>query len=521
MNKVAEKLPESFNIAAHFLEENLVQGRSEKVAFYYQNESYTYAQIRTLVRATARLFSQLCLERENRIAILLPDTPEFVFAFWGAIWLGAVPVPINTASTIADIQYILQDCRAKILLTTQEWQEQLAPIQSQYLQNVLLIDGNNPFRSLVAQQEELLTCAVTSREEPAFWLYTSGSTGKPKGVIHLHQSMVVCAEQYAKATLGLHADDIVYSVAKIPFAYGLGNTLYMPMAVGAAAVLSSANNAFDAIADIHRYRPTVLFGIPNTYASILAVKEISPLDISSLRLCVSAAEQLPPSIWQQWLQTYNREICEGIGTTELLHIFLSNRLGESKSGSSGRPVPGYDVQVVDENGFPCAVGEIGNLQVSGESLMWGYWNRLHQTRQAIYGSTMRTGDKYACDADGYFYFMGRKDDLFKVNGQWISPLEIESVLYQHPQVLEVAALSELSDEEQLTQVVAYVCLQPGQKHSTEIEASIRKFARQKLPHFKVPKAFYFIEKLPRTATGKIHRQLLEKHIFSTEKAQLV
>ncbi|MEM9809359.1 MAG: AMP-binding protein, partial [Cyanobacteria bacterium P01_D01_bin.56] len=312
MDSISERLPGVFNAAAYFIEGNLAQGHSEKAAFYHQEEIYTYAQVNSFVRRTAGLLSDLGLERENRIAILLPDSPEFVFAFWGAVWLGAIPVPINTASTIDAIQYILQDSRAKVFLTTQEWQEKLAPIKSQFLRQVVVTNGKNSFVSLLTQQtSELLSCAQTYRDEPAFWLYTSGSTGRPKGVIHLHQSMAVCAEYYGRATLGLHKGDITYSVAKMAFAYGLGNTLYMPMAVGAASVLSDTNNAFDIIADIHRYRPTVLFGIPSAYADILALDDISPLDVSSLRLCVSAAEQMPKSIWQKWLKRYNREICEG------------------------------------------------------------------------------------------------------------------------------------------------------------------------------------------------------------------
>jgi benzoate-CoA ligase family protein len=486
----------------------LAQGRGNKIAFYSQDKTYTYAQVSSFVRRSARLFANLGLEQENRIAILLPDSPEFVFAFWGAIWLGAVPVPINTTCSLDDIQYILQDSRAKLLLTTQEWQEKLAPIQSQFLCHVLLTDGENSFVSLLTQQDELLAWKETSKEEPAFWLYTSGSTGRPKGVIHLHQSMVVCAERYGKATLGLREDDITYSVAKMSFAYGLGNTLYMPMAVGAASILSDANNAFDIITDIQHYRPTILFGIPSVYAGILALCEIAPLDVSSLRLCVSAAEQLPKTIWHKWLETYKHEICEGIGTTEFLHIFLSNQIGECKPGSSGRPILGYDVQIIDDNGFPCPPGEIGNLQVTGESLMLGYWKRVQQTRKAIYGDTMRTGDKYLRDTDGYFWFMGRTDDLFKVNGQWISPMEIEDILHQHPQIFEVAVVPESDNEEQLTQIVAYISLKPGQESSPELETSIRKFAKQRLPHFKAPKKVYFIEKLPRTSTGKIHRKLL-------------
>jgi len=250
------------------------------------------------------------------------------------------------------------------------------------------------------------------------------------------------------------------------------------------------------------------FGIPSFYANLLAVHDIAPLDTASLRLYISAAEQLPESVWRKWRETYGQEICEGIGTTEFLHIFLANRLGECKPGSSGRAVSGYDVRVVDDNGLPCPPGKIGDLVVSGESLMLGYWNRLRETRQALYGNTMRTGDKYLCDADGYFKFMGRKDDLFKVNGQWISPLEIEDVLHQHSQVLEVAVVPESHEGEQLTQVIAYVSLKPGQESSPELETSLYQFAKQRLPHFKAPKTVRFVEKLPRTATGKIHRKAI-------------
>lgn len=509
MESISERLPGVFNVAAYFLESNLAAANSQRVALFYQDNTYTYSQLSDWVQRAARSLLNCGLERENRIAILLPDTPELIFAFWGAIWLGVIPVPINTACSVDEVQYILQDSRAKLLLTTQDWQAKLAPIQSPFLQHTLLQDGEQPFLSLLTQQSDAaMPCATTSRDEPAFWLYTSGSTGKPKGVIHLHQSMVVCAENYAKTTLGLRHDDITYSIAKIPFAYGLGNTLYMPLAVGAATVLSDAMNAFDMIADIQRYKPTIFFGIPSVYANLLALHDIAPLDTSCLRLCVSAAEQLPESIWQQWRKTHHQEICEGIGTTEFLHIFLSNPSGACKPGTSGRPIPGYEVQVIDDMGNPCAVGEIGNLVVSGESLMWGYWNRLQDTRQALYGTTMRTGDKYQFDAEGYFKFMGRQDDLFKVNGQWVSPMEIEDILHQHPQILEVAIVPEADDGEQLTQVVAYVSLQAGQVPSPELEVSICQFAKQRLPHFKAPKVARFVDHLPRTPTGKIHRKLL-------------
>lgn len=510
MESSAARLPSIFNVAAHFLEGNLDPNRRDRVAFYYRDRTYTYVQVHSWVQRMAKFLFDLGLEREQRIAILLPDTPEFVFAFWGAIWLGLVPVPINTACTLDDISYILQDCRAKALITNCTWLANLAPIEAPFLEHLVPVDGESPLISLLSQQDERIDWAKTEREEPAFWLYTSGSTGRPKGAIHLHQSMVICAEQYGKAVVDLQADDVVYSIAKMPFAYGLGNTLYLPMSVGAAAILSDAANAFDVIADIQTYQPTVLFGIPSIYASILSVHEIAKLNSSSLRLCLSAAEQLPTTIWLKWREMYGLEICEGIGTTELLHIFLSNRPGECRPGTSGRPVPGYDVRVVDERGLTAPDGEIGALEVTGESLMLGYWNRLSATRSALYGTTMRTGDKYVRDADGYFRFMGRNDDFFKVNGMWVSPFEVEDVLLQHQSILDAAVIPSNESDEALTQVIAYVSLKSDFVPSIELERSIRQAVKAQLPPFKVPKSIRFLDVLPRTPTGKVHRQALLK-----------
>ncbi len=510
MNLPYKQLPEIFNVAAYFLKSSLVQEDGERIAFYYQDLAYSCRKVNEEVCQAAALLSELGLERENRVAILLSDSPEFVFAFWGAIWMGAVPVPINTACTIEDIQYIVQDCRAKILITNQDWQSKLSLNNSEFLRQTIITDGETSFTQRSSQINHVPNPARTSPDEPAFWLYTSGSTGKPKGVVHLHRSMAMCAEEYARATIGLNQDDIVYSVAKMPFAYGLGNTLYMPMAVGAAAVLTDANNVFDIIADINRYRPTVLFAIPAIYSGIWAVQEIAPLDTSSLRLCLSAAEQLPKSIWHKWRDRFDLEICEGIGTSEFLHIFLSNRVGECRPGSCGKPVPGYDVRIVDDRGFDLSKGEIGNLQVGGASLMLQYWNRHQQTREVIYGNTMRTGDKYICDEDGYFFFMGRKDDLFKVSGKWVSPFEIEDILLQHEAVLDAAVVPESGGGQNLTQAVAYISLKSGFEESGRLKDSLRKLVRANLPSFKAPKAIHFLDQLPRTSTGKIHRQALLK-----------
>ena len=512
MISLCENLPDVFNLAASLIENNLNRGNGDRAAFYTRSRSYTYTQVSSLVKRSAQVLSELGVEHEDRVGILLENRVEWVFLFLGAIWLGAVPVPINPVCSLEDVNYILQDSRSRLLLTTQAWQEKIEPTSLDYLRHVLLVDGENPFLSIVEQSQEWAVHASTSPDESAFWLYTSGSTGRPKGVVHAHQSFLFCAQHYGQETIGLTQDDITYSVASMAFAYGLGNSLYLPMAAGAASVLSDASNAFDIVDDVQHFRPTVFFGIPSVYANILEIGDISNFDASSLRLCISAAEQLPKSVWQRWFDIHNLEICEGIGTTELLYIFLSNQLGKSKPGSSGQPLPGYEVQVVDENGLPCSIGEIGELQVRGPSLMLAYWNRLQETRKAINGSTMRTGDRYRRDRDGFFWFVGRKDELFKVNGQWILPLEIEEVLHQHPQIHEVAVISSSDRGEKLNEVVAYISLKSQQSSTPELERNIYQFVKQRLPHFKTPKRIYFLDTLPRTSTGKIHRQLLKNKL---------
>jgi len=501
--RIAQRLPDRFNAAAYFL-----GGKDPgRIALYAGDERWTYGELSEAARRAAGLFAALGARPEERVALLLADCPAFVVAFWGAIWAGMVPVPVNTACGLDDIRHILADCRSTLMVTTRAWVEKLSPLLAPRLAEVLLVDGEEPFLARVAAAPEQPEPAPTHRDEPAFWLYTSGSTGRPKGVIHAHASPVVAARLYGTGVLDLRPDDITYSIARLPFAYGLGNSLYLPMAVGGATVLSDAANAFDVVADIRRHRPTVLFGIPSLYAAILAAHEIAEPDFTSLRLCVSAAEQLPRPLWWKWFETYGLEICEGIGTTELTHIFLSNRPEQCRPGSSGKPVPGYDVRIVDEAGNTLPPGEMGLLQVGGESLMLGYWNRLDATRAALHGSEMVTGDRYRVDDEGWFYFMGRHDDFFKVNGLWVSPFEIEEALLAHPGVLDAAVVPQ-PDGGGVNSLVAFVSLKDGFAPTTDILGAIRREARAHLPAFKVPRTIHVLGSLPRTPTGKVHRRAL-------------
>jgi benzoate-CoA ligase family protein len=509
----AHEFPSNFNIAEHFIQGNIATGgRGHGPAFYHHERVFSYQEVSSYVRRTAAFFSDLGVQREQRIALLLDDSPELVWSFWGAIWAGCIPVPINVACPAGDICFIVNDCRARVLVTAQRHIRHVHDLASPYLRQVIVVDTQPSFLRMLDGASTELEAAETCRDEPAFWLYTSGSTGRPKGVVHAHFSMAVCAQAYAQRTLGLTSADISYSVAKIPFAYGLGNTLYMPMSVGAAAVLSESTNVFEIIKDVRRYRPTVFCAIPAVYSRLVELADISAFDTSSLRLCVSAAEQLPDSVWQRFYGRFGLKILEGIGTTEMLHIFLSNREDAYRPGSSGRPVEGYQVRVVGEGGEQLAPGDVGDLEVTGDSLMLGYWNRLQETRRAMFGSTIRTGDRYTVDADGFFRFVGRRDDLFKVQGLWVSPGEVEHVLRKHPAVLDCVVLPERGADRDLPYVAAYVVVKSGIDASGTVSNLLRSFARERLPHFKVPRRVRIVDEMPRTPTGKVdRRRLLQGH----------
>lgn len=506
MNNIYDQIPSQFNVASYFLERNL-KSIPNKTAIFYKEQEISFAKLYSNVRKMATLLKNSRMDWENRICIYLPDNPSFVYAFWGAIWMGAVPVAINTSCKASDVEYILADSRAKMLITTKELYDRLPDHSFPFLKEVLFANDSISLEETLSQVPEDGQAVSTSRDDVAFWLYTSGSTGRPKGVIHLHHDMVVCAKNYVDHVNQLNENDIIYSVAKMPFAYGLGNSLYFPLYVGASVVLSDVENVFDVIEVVHQYQPTVFFGLPFIYSSILSVQEIASFSPDSVRLFISAAEQLPPSIWHKWHQSYGKKICEGIGTTELLHIFLSNTPDDCKPGSTGKPVPGFVIKLLDADENEVPEGQVGDLVVTGESLMQGYWNRHRETREAIFGESMRTGDRYFKDKEGYYYFVGRKDDCFKTNGQWVIPFEIEDVLLQHDNLLDVAIVPE-KDDQGLVQITAYICLKTDQEESSNLDRELRRFLRSRLPRFKIPQHFYVLPELPRTSTGKIDRKKL-------------
>jgi benzoate-CoA ligase len=367
-------------------------------------------------------------------------------------------------------------------------------------------DGHLSWEDRVAKASGVLSAADTSKDDAAFWLYSSGSTGFPKGAVHLHHDMVVCYETFAKQVLGIRADDRVFSAAKLFFAYGLGNAGYFPLGAGAQSVLfphrPTPESVFDIIA---RRRPTLYFGVPTLYAGMLAIKDAEKRwDLSSLRLCVSAGEALPEEIYTRWQDRFGVEIIDGIGTTEILHIFLSNRPGAARPGSSGLPVPGYEAIIVDDDGRPVPKGEIGNLRVKGDSTMAFYWNKHDKTKDTLFGHWIQTGDKYYQDEDGYYWYAGRADDMLKVGGIWVSPVEVEGTLIKHPAVLEAAVVGH-EDTDRLVKPRAFVVLKDAAAGEGALAEELKAFVKDKIAPYKYPRWIEFVSELPKTATGKIQR----------------
>ncbi len=508
----SETLPAQFNVATWFVDRNVTEGRGASPAFLCGDRVLTYADLLDLTNRTGNALRELGVGMDDRVLVLCLDAPEFLGAFWGAIKIGAVPIPINTLMRAPDYLYFLNDSRAKVAVISAPLLAEAGSIlgKAPHLRHVLVAGGAAgpylAFEEQVAKASARLDAAPTSRDDAAFWLYSSGSTGFPKGAVHLQHDMVVCTETYARQVLGVRQSDRVFSAAKLFFAYGLGNAGYFPLGVGAQSVLHPGRPTPDGVFEVlARHRPTIFFGVPTLYAAMLAVKDAEKTwDLSSLRLCVSAGEALPEEIYHRWLERFGVEIIDGIGTTEILHIFLSNRPGAARPGSSGLPVPGYEAIIVDDEGRPVPEGEMGNLRVKGDSTMAYYWNKHEKTKETLFGPWIQTGDKYWRDSDGYFWYAGRADDMLKVGGIWVSPVEVEATLIKHPAVLEAAVVGK-EDSDRLVKPKAYVVLKDGAGGGAALGDELKGFVKDKIAPYKYPRWIEFVPELPKTATGKIQR----------------
>ncbi len=506
-------IPEQFNAVEAFIDKHLAAGRGDRVALCWNDQTVTYAQLAANVNRVGNVFLRLGIRPEERVLLAVFDSPAFVYSFWGALKIGAVPVPVNTFLRTDEYAYLLENSRASAFVVAQEVWPTVASLSTPRLRSRIVVGNGGQdalsFWHLIEKELATLEPEPTDRDDMALWLYSSGSTGTPKGVIHLHRDLLYCAETYAKEVLGIGPEDVTFSAPRLFFAYGLGGGLTFALHAGATAVLVSDRPTPEGVyATIHHYRPTIFFGVPTLYAAMLQMKGVEQkYDLSSLRLCVSAGEALPAELFKQWQARFGVEILDGIGSTEALHIFLSNRAGHVRPGSSGTPVPGYETRIVDEKGQGVPQGEVGDLVIKGGSITSGYWRRLAATRRALHGEWLRTGDTYYQDSDGVYWYCGRSDDMLKVSGQWVSPAEVEGLLFQHPAVLEAAVVG-WEDENRLIKPKAFVVLKDSYSSSPALAEELQAFVKARtLPH-KYPRWIEFVADLPKTATGKIQRYKL-------------
>lgn len=519
---MAQGAPLAGNAVDWFIDRHTREGRGHAPVFHDPWRSLTYADLDLATRRFASALRQTDIGRERRMAMLLLDTVDFPIAFWGALRAGVVPVPVNTLLTPDTVGYILSDSRAEALAISAPLLAPLLPVltATPELRRIIVVqpDGSEPvllddpravgMPGFLSGGDPQCATVPVSADEVAFWLYSSGSTGAPKGVRHVHGSLKYTADTYGSQVLGIRPDDLMFSAAKAFHAYGLGNVMTFPMSVGGAAVFLPERPTPDAVlATMQRFQPSVFGGVPTLYASLLAHPRIGPgAGSARLRRCISAGEALPEAVGQRWHDMVGVHILDGIGSTEMLHIFVSNYPDDIRYGTSGKPVPGYEAVVLDEHGRPASHGEAGELVVRGASSAEGYWNQRAKSRHTFRGEWTHTGDTYIRDADGYYRFCGRTDEMLKVSGVWVSPFEVEEALISHPAVLEAAVIG-AQDRDGLTKPKAFVVLQDAAR-GQDPEAlgdQLKAHVKERIGVWKYPRWVEFTDTLPKTATGKIQR----------------
>jgi 4-hydroxybenzoate-CoA ligase len=509
-----------YNAATDMVDAAVARGLADKMVFAQPDRSLTYGELQEQTCALAAALYGLGLRPEERLGLLLPDTIDFPVVFWGGIRAGIVVLPLNTLFTAEQCAYVLDDSRAAAIVTSPSLAKPLIRVLDRLkrLRTIVLVGGSaedkaafagrdvHDFADLLARGRRDLFVAPTLSDEVAFWLYTSGSTGEPKGVKHVHTTPMAAAQLMGRHVIGIREDDVVFSTAKLFFSYGMGNSMAFPMSVGASAVLLPGRATPPTVFEVmRRHRPTIFYGVPTLYASLLAHKDISAgAGSDRLRLCLSAGEALPESLGRRWREVSGVDVLDGLGSTEMFQTFLSNRPGDVRYGTTGKPVPGYELKIVDHGGRDVGAGEIGELIVRGPTAGEGYWNQRQKSRRTFAGEWTFTGDKYVRDGDGYYRYCGRSDDMFKVNGMWVSPFEVEAALASHEAVLEAAIIGK-ADADGLIKPKAFVVLRDGFAADEQLMQALRLQVKQRAGPWTYPRWIEVRRSLPRTATGKLQR----------------
>jgi benzoate-CoA ligase len=516
-------IPREFNAAQYFVDRNVAEGRGDKAAILFEDQVISYSLLAENVNRVANVLTELGVGMETRVMLLLRDTPEMLYSFYGAIKAGAVAIPANILMKAPDFLYMLNDSRAPVLIVDPAFLPEIEKIldQAVFLKKVVVCGDQDhdhlAFNELIEKAGTDFKAAATTCDDAAFWLYSGRNPEKPMGAVHHHSHMVYCAEAYARGILNMSADDRAMG-SFLFFAYGLGNGAYFPFAVGATTILiSHAPKPELFYEDLLKHKPTIFFSVPTLLGALADYKNTCRREgkelpvVESLRACVSSAEILSPEVYHRFKKEFGVEILEGTGSTEICHIFLSNRFGEVKPGSTGKAVDGYLMRLLDDDGNPVGPNEIGNLQVSGGSIASVYWNQREETRRNMLGEWFVTGDRYLVDENGYFYFRGRSDDMLRVGGKWLAPREVENTLNQHSAVAESAVVG-YQDQDDLIKPYAFIVLNPDISPSDKLEEDIKQFVKDRIATYKYPRWIEFTESIPKTSGGRVQRYVLQEKI---------